>query len=182
MSTLYSLGDQGDWDYYNENSKNFSIAVDKYVGKHSIKIGFDYRYLDTFGSGLTCPSGCFGFNSSSVPAGGSTNAGYTAGANSYSGSDLADMLLGLPYTRSSDLATNLSDYTHYYGLFIQDNYRVSSKLTLNFGLRWERENGVAEKNNGLITGFNTTAVNPIAPRNCRQGPACCRWAKWNMPD
>jgi trimeric autotransporter adhesin len=150
MSTVQSLGDEGDWDYYNENSKSFSTAIDKYIGKHSIKMGFDYRYLDTFGSGVTCPTGCYGFNTG------------TPGTNSYTGSDLGDLLEGLPFTRSMDLNTNLSDYTHYYGLFIQDNFRVSSKLTVNFGLRWEREDGVQEKNNGLVTGFNTTAVNPIA--------------------
>ncbi len=154
MSTFYSLGDQGDWDYYDENSKNFSASIDKYMGKHSIKVGFDYRYLDTFGSGINCPTGCYSFNT--------TNAPYVSGANSYSGSDLGDLLLGLPYSRSADLAENLSDYTHYYGAFIQDDFRMSSKLTVNFGLRWERENGVQEKHNGLITGFNTSATNPIA--------------------
>jgi hypothetical protein len=150
MSTFYSLGDEGDNDYYNENSKNFSIAIDKYKGKHSIKIGFDYRYLDTFGAGINCPDGCYSFN---------TN---TPGTNSYTGSDLGDLLEGLPFTRSMDLAEKLSDYTHYYGAFVQDNYRVTSKLTVNFGMRWERELGVQEKNNGLVVGFNTTAVNPIA--------------------
>jgi hypothetical protein len=150
MSSFYGLGDSGDNDYYDENSKNFSTAVDKYMGKHSIKVGFDYRYLDTFGAGISCPDGCYGFN---------TN---TPGTNSYTGSDLGDLLEGLPFTRSMDLAEKLSDYTHYYAIFIQDNYRMSNKLTLNFGLRWEREIGISEKNNGLITGFNTTAVNPIA--------------------
>jgi hypothetical protein len=147
MTSFYGLGDSGDNDYYSESSNNLSGTVDKYVGRHGFKFGVDYRRLKTSGSGINCPTGCYTFNT---------------GANTYSGIDLGDLLLGLPYGRSADNATTLSDYINYYGIFIQDNYRLSNKITINYGLRWEKETGVLEKNNGLITGFNTDATNPIA--------------------
>ena len=45
---------------------------------------------------------------------------------------------------------------------MQDNFRLSRKITVNAGLRWEHEGGVQEQNNGLIVGFNESAANPIA--------------------
>jgi trimeric autotransporter adhesin len=150
MTSFYGLGDQGDNDFYSEASNNFSTSIDKNVGRHSLKAGFDYRRLKTSGSGITCPTGCYTFN---------TN---TPGSNSYTGSDLGDLLLGLPYGRTADNATTLTDRINYYGAYIQDDFRLNNKLTLNYGLRWERESGISEKNNGLIVGFNGAATNPIA--------------------
>ena len=68
MSSIYRLGDSGDWDYYDEASHNFSASVDKFMGRHSIKAGFDYRLLATAGAGINCTTGCYTFNSgTSVP-------------------------------------------------------------------------------------------------------------------
>ena len=150
MTTFSSLGDSGDWDYYDEASHNFSVGADKYIGRHSIKAGFDYRLLATSGSGLNCPTGCYNFNTDSKLA------------TSNTGTDLADLLLGVPYTRQADTASTLTDYIHYYGWFVQDDFRLSSKLTINMGLRWEHESGVSEAHNGLITGFNASATNALA--------------------
>ena len=146
MSTLYGLGDSGDWDYYDEASHNFSVSVDKFIGRHSIKAGFDYRLLATAGAGINCPTGCYSFAS---------------GQTSYTGTDLADLLVGLPYSRSADTSSKLTDYIHYYAGFVQDNFRLNSKLTVNFGLRMEHESGVTEDHNGLIVDFNTAATNPV---------------------
>jgi hypothetical protein len=150
MTSLYSMGDSGDDDFYVEASHNFSASVDKSMGRHDVKFGFDYRLLATAGSGITYPSGGYTFN---------TNSSLT---NSYTGVDLGDLLLGLPYSRSADVSTKLTDKINYYGIYIQDNFRLSSKLTLNYGLRWERENGVKEENNGLVVDFNRDATNVLA--------------------
>jgi len=150
MTTFTSLGDSGDWDYYDEASHNFSASVDKFMGRHSIKAGFDYRLIATSGSGINCTTGCYTFNTDS-----------TLGT-SYTGVDMADLLLGLPYERQADTSTKLTDYIHYYAGFVQDNFRVNNKLTLNFGLRMEHESGVEEAHNGLLVDFNTAATNPLA--------------------
>ena len=78
------------------------------------------------------------------------------------GADLADLLLGYPASGSITTSVKLTDYADYYGIYLQDNYRVNSKLTVNYGLRWERELGLQEVNNGLVANFNTDATNPIA--------------------
>jgi hypothetical protein len=150
MSSLYSLGDSGDWDYYDEASHNFSASVDKFIGRHSLRAGFDYRKLATSGAGINCTTGCYTFNTD--PSLGASNTGV----------DLADLLLGLPYNRQADTASTLTDKIPYYGVYIQDNFRLSNKITVNGGLRWEHEGGVMEAHNGLITGFNQSIASPIA--------------------
>ncbi len=150
MTSFHGLGDAGDDDYYSEASNNFSTSVDKYIGKHSLKFGFDWRKLKTSGSGINYPTGGYTFNTA------------TPGTNSYTGLDLGDLLLGAPYTRTADNATTLTDYVNYYGLYIQDNFRLSSKITLNYGLRWEHETGIQEINNGLLVNFNQTVQNVLA--------------------
>jgi outer membrane receptor protein involved in Fe transport len=47
-----------------------------------------------------------------------------------------------------------SDINHsYYGFFFQDQWRVSSKLTLNYGVRWDFEKGLEQEINTRYTGF-----------------------------
>src|SRR5690606_25130365 len=38
------------------------------------------------------------------------------------------------------------------GLFIQDDFRVTDKIRLSFGLRWEREGGITERFNRSLAG------------------------------
>ena len=128
MTSIYSLGDTGDWSYYDEASHNFSASVDKFVGRHSLKGGFDYRGLATSGSSINCTTGCYTFNSGSSLSVSNT------------GVDLADLLLGLPFDRTADTSSTLTDRIPYYGWFIQDNFRMTSKLTINLGIRWEHGN------------------------------------------
>jgi hypothetical protein len=149
MSTISGLGDTGDNSYYDEYSHNFSFAVDKYIGKHNLKAGFDYRKLGTAGISINNSTGAFGFNSTT---------------NTYTGVDLGDLLTGYPYSRQADTASHFNDTINYYGAFAQDDYRVNSKLTINMGLRWERELGVQEAHNELVTGFNTTVANVLASK------------------
>ena len=115
-----------------------------------MKLGFDWRKLKTSGSGIGYPTGGYTFN---------TNA---PGTNSYTGIDLGDLLLGAPYGRIADNTTTLTDYVNYYGVYIQDNFRLSSKITLNYGLRWEHESGIQEIHNGLLVNFNQTVPNVLA--------------------
>jgi trimeric autotransporter adhesin len=153
MSNLYSLGDSDDNSFYDFASRNFSASLDKYVGKHSFKAGFDYRRVKAAGNDYNTGGGSYTFNGIFTKSN-DTSSG-TGGA------DLADLLLGYPASGSITTSVKLYDYSDYYGLYVQDNYRVSNKLTVNYGLRWERESGIKEQNNGLVTNFNTTATNPI---------------------
>ncbi len=145
FSTAYSLGTNNNF-FYVHASKNFSTSVAKYVGKHSLKAGFDYRRIAAVGDDLDGSNGQLQFTFNGT----------------FTGNEIADMLTGYPYSGNGYLPKKLSDYANYYAMYVQDDYRLTSKLTLNLGLRWERELGLSESNNGLVTNFATTAANPLA--------------------
>jgi hypothetical protein len=54
-----------------------------------------------------------------------------------SGSPLADFLLGLPYSFNQATARFDNDRTQFLGFFAQDDWKATSRLTLNFGLRYD---------------------------------------------
>src|SRR4029079_18140405 len=59
-------------------------------------------------------------------------------------------------TRESriSVSTPLNLFTQYFGGFAQDDWRISSKLTLNYGLRLEHERGLSEENNNFTVGWD----------------------------
>jgi hypothetical protein len=71
------------------------------------------------------------------------------------------MLLGYPSSASVTRSASFGDMVDYYGVFFQDDFRVTARLTINIGLRYEYETGIHSPTNAFISGFDTTAVNPI---------------------
>ena len=61
----------------------------------------------------------------------------TKAGSAYSGNGFADFLLGLPVTMNQDAPVTAEDNFWYAGAFIQDDFRVNSRLTLNVGLRYD---------------------------------------------
>src|SRR5580692_6810374 len=154
MSNLYSLGVSDNNSTYDHASDNFSTNISKYLGRHSIKVGFDYRRLKAAGNDANNAGGQYAFNgifTKSAP----TSAG-TGGA------DLADLLLGYPASGAEFTSTKLTDIANYYGVYVQDDFRVTKKLTVNIGMRWEHESGLSEQNNGMVVNFNGSVANPLA--------------------
>ena len=102
FNTAYSLGTNNNF-YYVHSSKNFSTSVSKYVGKHSLKAGFDYRRISAVGNDLDGSNGqlAFTFN------------------GTFTGNELGDLLTGYPYSGSGYLAKKLNDFANYYGLMFR---------------------------------------------------------------
>lgn len=151
MSDLTSYGGGG-YSATHYYSHSFSGTVSKFVGRHEMKAGFDYRAIHDAGTPTVTP-GAYSFSSVFT---GSSNVTVPG-----SGASLASMLLGYPASGSVTTSDPISDMIDYYGVFFQDDFRVTSKLTLNLGLRYEYETGLKSPTNTLIAGFNATAVNPI---------------------
>ncbi|HYW44970.1 MAG TPA: TonB-dependent receptor [Bryobacteraceae bacterium] len=154
MTSQYSLGTNNNF-YYVHHSKNFSSGLAKYAGRHNLKAGFDYRRIHDDGNDFANSAGQFTFNgvfSRSTPL----------TAVSGTGADLADMLLGTPASGSGYIPTKLYEYANYYGAYFQDDVRLTKSLTVNLGIRWEREYGLQEAHNNMVVGFDGNTTNPLA--------------------
>ena len=91
-----------------------------------------------------------------------------------SGNAFASMLLGYPVGRArqpehaSSVSNPFDAFTHYYGAYAQDDLRVSPKLTLNYGLRLEHEDGLREREQRLHRGLRSHAEPRRRARQRRQ--------------
>lgn len=108
-----------------EPTDNFTILV----GRHSLKFGTLVRYYQWIGYDSQQFAGIFTFSGTFTqdPANPST-----------SGDAFADFLLGYPSSvQRAYPASNFGGQQTYYQFFVQDDIRVSDKLTVNAGLRYE---------------------------------------------
>src|ERR1043166_805223 len=74
------------------------------------------------------------------------------------GYGFASFLFGAPTGGSIAHAPRTYNYSHYYGAYVQDDFKVSRKLTLNLGVRWDN-------NGGNIERFDRMTVNDLEARN-----------------
>ena len=127
----------------------------KIHGNHTIKVGVDARNYreSTYSHGYSAGVYTFGTNWTRGPQDNSTSAPF--------GQDFASFLLGLPTSGGYDLNTHSSQQAKYTALFVQDDWRVSSGLTLNLGLRWEHEGPTTERFARTANGFDAVSANPI---------------------
>ncbi|MBV9036774.1 MAG: TonB-dependent receptor [Acidobacteriaceae bacterium] len=135
-------------------SRNFLASLSKFVGRHNFTFGFDYRAIHTDFLNLSNTAGLFAFN-------GIFTQQYPTKTNN-TGLDFADALLGYPASGSVNTSTKLYTHVNYWAGYIQDDYRVTDKLTLNLGLRYEFETGIYEDNDNWVVGFDRFTTNPIA--------------------
>jgi len=71
----------------------------------------------------------------------------------YSGFSYADFLLGYPdYLERSNPLTNRELTNKTFGVYFTDTYKVTPKLTLDYGLRWDYE-GIPHYHDGLVYNF-----------------------------
>lgn len=127
-------------------------------GNFTIRYGFEYRLIHEADASYGNQSGEFSFESGANW----TRRRYDTSETGY-GSTMATFLLGQPYSGSFPRNANRYDSMHYYGLFLQNDWRATSKLTLNFGLRWDHERPFVERFNRTTSDFDPTALNPISP-------------------
>jgi len=136
----------------NWKSTSANATLSKVAGAHTFKFGGDWRKMgiDTYipGDG----AGFFEFDKDMTSSDGSI--GSTTNGNAF-----ASFLLGYPSARTDrttflSVSTPLNVFTHYFGGYAQDDWRINSNVTLTYGLRLEHEKGLSEKDNNFTVGFN----------------------------
>ena len=128
-------------------------SITQTIRKHTLHYGGEFSlYHDVTGS-VGNPNGNFTFGT------GFTQKDYTRGNND--GSAIAELLLGLPNGGAVQWQNAPYESYKYYGFFLQDNYKVNSKLAVNAGIRWDEETSPVERHNRLLAGICLTCTNPL---------------------
>jgi hypothetical protein len=131
-------------------------TLTKTLGPHTFKAGASLR-KNEFNSynPAASPEGTLGFDGSI------TNHGSSGNPNT----GLADFLLGLPKSGSYELPMPETGRRNWnLGIFAQDDYKVTPKLTLNLGIRYEYESPMKIANN-IYSRFDTNTGNMLVAGN-----------------
>jgi hypothetical protein len=135
--------------FQNPTSFNPKLNYSMIRGRHSIKLGYEFLAIRTEVLDINPLYGQDTYNNQySKPT--CAQLGQAAGCsipNDATSYDLADFFFGLPSTiaQGTNLTTNLRQHVN--SLYVQDDWRVTPKLTLNVGLRWEFATPVWDRDN-----------------------------------
>jgi hypothetical protein len=157
-------------DFRPVTSKTIAATLNKSMGAHTLKAGMEVRqYGETSQPTGNAQSGQYTFSNT-----------YTR-QNSASGTDYQGMqayaafLLGMPSTLAIQRLPNFDEYSYTSGFFVQDDWRLTNRLTMNVGLRYEVESALVERENKSVSGFDYTYTQPI------EATAQARYAALNDP-
>ncbi len=120
------------WEPWVNQADDYQIRDDVSwsTGKHSIKYGGSWALYKKIQDVFASTQGSFGFN------------GF------YTGNDFADFLLGYAQSYSEDAVHDNGHWNNVsWAAYVQDNWRTTSRLTLNLGLRWDGAPHTYEANN-----------------------------------
>jgi hypothetical protein len=137
-------------------------SVSHIMGGHELKVGGEFRVHKINFTQFGLPAGLFNFQQSG-----------TSQVNSVGGDAMASFLVGFPTGWSAyEIPPSPATQNFQYSGFVQDNWHVNSKLTLNLGLRYDIDQPRTERHNQM-SYFDPSAASPVqgvtATPDC---PAC----------
>jgi hypothetical protein len=167
---LVQMGAQNGWWKQTPNQESVAGQLSHQHNNHYIKGGVEWR-LSQVTSALTGENPGFGFDA--APTSSTYSSPYN-GPTNVSGNGYATFLLGAVATvnagnqycwacGSTSMPINIVPNTEdqYYGAFVNDDWKISRKLTLNLGLRYERTSAFYDAQNRMTAPLNLTTPNPI---------------------
>ena len=144
LAGLRAVGSGGGASTIEESTTHQLIHSATWVkGRHSLKAGFQFKYTQDANEPNHLGAGDIVF----IPRA--------------TGSSVASLLLGrAAFGLVGDLAS-VNPRTDYWATFLQDGWKLTRRLTLNLGIRWEMDTPLWERHNRL-SGFDPKAINPVS--------------------
>ena len=145
ITGLSGLGEESDAPFINYDTTfqlvdNFSWTL----GKHSWKFGGEFRRVRYNQIGGVVTRGRFAFD-------GRYTQQPLAPAAQRGGAAFADFLLGDFNRAEGQVGAPIANFrSNYFALYLQDNWKITPKLTLNYGLRWENDQPFRDKNDAIV--------------------------------
>jgi hypothetical protein len=155
-----SFGDRSPL-YKDTETRSAAVALYKVVGVHQIKFGGEFRFDPENRTGVSPTNGA-------TPLSFSASTAYTVGPLSNSAAaPIGQALAAFEYGYVGGSVTvpsieNFAESNKVFAGFVQDNWKITRKLNVNIGLRYEFETALTERFNRSVRGFNTTAALPFA--------------------
>ena len=127
-------------------------------GTHSIKTGGDYRVLRYNESGATNVTPAFTFDATWTQQN-------PFATNNLQGAGIASMLLGIPTSGTATIPAATALQWYYGAVYVQDDWKVNSRLTLNYGIRYDIETPYTDRFNRAtyISPTVTNAATAVDP-------------------
>jgi hypothetical protein len=141
------------------NNHTVSATLTKSAGKHNLRTGFEFRIYqeaDKFFSNQQTGQYTFDATWTRGPL---DNSATSPGSI---GQSVAALLLGYPGSGSLTRSADYIEASKSWGFFIQDDYKLTRKLTMNLGLRYEFETPLKERFNRSTLDFDTSYTQDIS--------------------
>jgi len=139
-----------------DNQWNFTPSLNMTRARHNLRVGFELNYVARAETGSGAAAGLFDFNN------GWTQQRSGPRQNQGDGSTVASVLLGVPASGR----INYNDTTYrtrpYYGWYVQDDWKLNNKITLNLGLRYDIQLPWIERFDRTNRGFDPYVKNPLS--------------------
>jgi hypothetical protein len=153
-TSYMALGNPTAQNSFNYRTHSWQASVTSQRGSHTLKAGVDFRLLFVDQRRGIDPSGTYSFTR-----------GFTQGPNANTGGGnlgdgIASMLLGTPASGTFGTAVNAISWNQYGAGYFQDDWKLTTRLTLNLGLRYDLELPRYEVHN-ILDWFDFNAASPL---------------------
>ncbi len=140
-----------------ETTFNFAPSLNMTRGTHNLRTGFDYKYRIIADGATGNSQGNFTFDGSLTRQASGRNLNTTDQFNG-----IATVLLGIP--TGGSIAYNDTNYRTRpsFGFYIQDDWKLTPRLTLNMGLRYDISPAYLERFNRRTAGFEPNIKHPLS--------------------